>query len=205
MQNNDFIQIAYIGKIKESGEVFDKTDDIVVIVGAGYVIKGLDEAFLGMNIGDKKTIEVEPEKAFGKRDLKLLKLVPESEFRKHNTKPVPGMFIDTDKMRGRVLSVSSGRVKVDFNHPLAGKVLAYDLEIKGKIEDIDEKISGIVCFYTNLQKDKIKVSIKEKEVELIIPPVVHPAFKKKISDDIIKFLEIEKVKFSEVFEKKEEK
>ena len=191
MQTNDFIKIVYSAKIKETGQEFDKTGDksIPVIVKPGFIIKGLEEALLEMNVNEKKRIEIPPEKAFGTRDPKLVRLVPISEFRKHNTKPQPGMFIQADNMRGRVLSASGGRVKVDFNNPLAGKTLIYDIDIKEKIESVE---------------DKIKINIKEKEVEVEIPPLVNSLFKKRIADDIIKILNFEKVKFVEVFEKPKE-
>lgn len=203
MQINDFIRISYSGKIKDMTEEFDKGSAVPVIVGAKYVINGLDEALQQMNLTEKRTIEIPPEKGFGQRDLNLIKLVPESEFRKHDTKPYPGMVVNADNLRGRVLSVSSGRVKVDFNHPLAGKNLIYEVEIKEKIEKLEEKISAIVEFYTRLEKDKVKVALSGESAEITIPPVVHSIYKKKISEDIMKFVPVKSVKFSEVFEKTE--
>lgn len=203
MQINDFIRISYSGKIRDMSEEFDKGDAVPVIVGAKYVINGLDEALQQMNLSEKRTVEIQPEKGFGQRDLNLIKLVPESEFRKHNTRPYPGMVVNADNLRGRVLSVSSGRVKVDFNHPLAGKNLIYEVEIKEKIEKLEEKISAIVEFYTRLEKDKIKVTLGGENAEIIIPPVVHSVYKKKISEDIMRFVPVKSVKFSEVFEKTE--
>ena len=201
MQPNDFIRISYTGKIKEGGQEFDKGEKVPVVVGAGYVIKGLDEVLQEMSIGDKKTAEITPDKAFGQRNQDMIKLIPESEFKKQNTKPYPGMFIKTDRLQGRVMSVSSGRVKVDFNHPLAGKVLVYDIEVNSKIEDSEEKIRAIFEFYTKTPSEKLKLELKDKEAELFVAPIVHPMLKKKIAEDIMKFLELEKVKFAEVFEK----
>ncbi|NIM46735.1 MAG: peptidylprolyl isomerase [Candidatus Aenigmarchaeota archaeon] len=206
MQINDFVRVVYSAKIKETGQEFDKTGDKTapIIVKPGFIIKGLEEALLEMNANERKTIEIPPEKAFGTRDPKLVRLIPISEFRKHNTKPQPGMFVQADNMRGRVLSVSGGRVRVDFNNPLAGKTLIYDLEIKEKIESIEHKIKTLFEIYRAANKDKIKVNVKEKEVEVEIPPLVNSLFKKKIADDIIKILNFEKVKYVEVFEKPKE-
>lgn len=205
MNKGDFIRINYSGKVKETGQEFDKAEDVPVVVGEGFVISGIDEVLQKMEVGERRNVEIPPEKGFGKRNLDLIKLIPLSEFKKHNTTPYPGMIINADNMRGRILSVSSGRVKVDFNHPLAGKNLVYDLEIKSKIDDSAEKIKALVEFYTKLQKDKINVSISENEAEVITPPGVSPLYKKKIADDIRKFLGIGKVKFSEIFEKPKEK
>jgi len=167
-------------------------------------LKGIDNALLEMSIGDKKIIELSPENAFGNRDARLVKLVPLSEFKKHNTNPYPGMIFEADNLRGRVLSVSGGRVSIDFNHPLAGKTLIYDVEIKERIESIEDKIRAIIKIYTTLDEGKSKVFANEKEVEIEVPPLINSVYKKKIADDVMKFLGFEKVKFVESFEKPKE-
>lgn len=203
MQANDFIRIKYSGKIKESGLNLDSSEDAPIVVGAGWVINGVDETLKEMEVGEKRTVEIPPEKGFGQRNPNLIKLIPISEFRRHDQKPFPGMIVEADRLRGRVLSVSGGRVNVDFNHPLSGKVLVYDLEIKERIENIEDKIKAIAEFYIR-RKEKMEVEIKEKEVEIVIPPLINSLFKKKIADDIIKILGFEKVRFSEIFEKPKE-
>lgn len=204
MQTGDFIRLAYTGKIKETGQVFDSSDGAPIIVGGGYLLPAVDSELEALTIGHKKTIELAPDKAFGPRDSKLVRVLPEAEFKKHDVRPVPGMPIDADNMRGRVVSVTSGRVTLDFNHPLAGKALTFDLEVKKKIESIDDKIKAIGEFYCRTPAEKIKCKVDGKEVEMEVPPTTHPVFKKKIADDIIKWLKLSKVKFVEVFEKSKE-
>ena len=207
MQTNDFIYVTYTGKIKEAGIEFDRTGDkpAPLIVRTGFLLRGLEEAILGMNVKEKKSIEITPDKAFGDRNQKLIRLIPVSEFRKHDTQPKPGMIFNADNMRGRVLTVSGGRVEVDFNHPLAGKTLVYDIEIIEKVENIEDKIKMIFQMYNVDDKDKIKVSpVNGKEIEISIPPLINSLYKKKIADDIMQILGFEKVKFSEVFEKPKE-
>jgi len=203
MQNNDFIRISFEAKIKESGQKFDSAEDIPIVVGGGYSLKGVEEILLEMKVGEKKTVEVVPEKAFGKRNATLVKLISIAEFRRHGTKPVPGMTVDADNKRGRVLSVSGGRVRVDFNHPLAGKILIYEIEVKKKIETPEDKIKSLVEIFT--RKDNVNVKIIGKEAEIELPPLINSLFKKKIADEIIRLLELERVKFVEVFEKPKEK
>ncbi len=199
MQKNDFVRISYIGKIKETGREFDK-GVAPVVVGAGFVIKGLDEVLAEMKVGEKRTVEIPPEKGFGVRDQKLIRLVPLSEFKKNNTKPYPGMLVAVDNMHGRVLSVNSGRVRIDFNNPLAGKFLIYEIEIKEKIETAEEKVKALVEFHTRIPSDKIKVKIQDKSLEIITPPIISPLYKKRIADDAKKILGFEKTKFSEIYE-----
>ncbi len=204
MQKNDFIRLSYSGKIKETQQEFD-SGETPVVVGAKFVLPGVDEALEQMQVREKKTVEVAPEKGFGLREQKYIKLVPASQFRKNNMDPYPGMIVSADNIQGRVLSVNSGRVRVDFNHPLAGKTLVYDLEIKAKIEDSKEKIKSLVEFFTKIPANRIAVEIKGNEAEITVPPMVSPVYKKKIADEVRTFVGIEKTKFSEVYEKAEEK
>ena len=204
MQTNDFVKINYSGKIKETGIEFDKGENVPIIVGVNFTLKGIDNALLEMQVGDKRTIELTPENGFGQRDARLVKLVPLAEFKKHDTKPYPGMIVNADNVQGRVLSVSGGRVRVDFNNPLSGKTLIYDLEIKEKVEVIEEKIKAIIKIYTRVEENKIKALVKEKEVEIEVPPLINSLYKKKIADDIMKIIGFEKVNFVERFEKPKE-
>jgi FKBP-type peptidyl-prolyl cis-trans isomerase 2 len=203
MQTNDFIIVNYSGKIKENSLEFDKGENLPLVVGVNYTLRGIDKALLVMQVGDKKTIEILSEDGFGNRDERLIRLVPLSEFKKHNTDPMPGMVVEADNMRGKVMSVSGGRVKVDFNHPLSGKTLIYDIEIKQKLEDVESKIKALVKMHTGMD-EKVKTSINEKEIEIELPPLINSLYKKKIADDVMKFLGFEKVKFVETFEKHKE-
>ena len=205
MQNGDIIRITYIGKVKEADKEMDKAENVPIIVGAGNVIKGVDEALMMMHVGEKKIVEIPPDKAFGPRKIDLIKLVPLAEFRRHGQSPVPGMTVEADNMRGRVMSVSSGRVQVDFNHPMSGKTLVYNLEITKQEQEPKGKVLAVVQFYTKIEN--IDVSVHEKEVDIKLPHMISQllvVYKKKIADDLMKFLGFEKVKFYEVFEKGKE-
>ncbi len=202
MQKNDFIKINFEGRIKETGQLFDSGKNVGVVVGGSYVIPGLDDVLLEMNLGEKKTVEIPPSKAFGDREQAKVHTVPEAEFKKHGTTPKPGLVVDADNMRGRVMSVTSGRVMIDFNHPLAGKILTYDIEVAGKMEKPEEKVIAIVEYFTKTDAVNFSAKVTGKEADITVPPIIHPIYKKKIADEIMKFLDIEKVKFSEVFEKK---
>lgn len=157
LKKGDFVRIDYIGRIKESDEVFDTTIEKVarekglykedikfkvapIVVGANHVLKGLDEALVGLEVGEKSRVEVPPEKGYGMRDPKLVKVIPVKDFRAQGIKPVPGMRVTLEDKVGRVQSVGGGRVRVDFNHGLAGKVLEYEVTIKEKANKIEEKL-----------------------------------------------------------------
>jgi FKBP-type peptidyl-prolyl cis-trans isomerase SlyD len=222
MQKGDFVYISYVGRIKESGEIFDVTSeeiakkegvynpeikygDLPIIVGAGFVIPGLDEELEKMNVGEKKIIEIEPNKAFGERKDDFIKLIPESEFKRQNINVKLGDFVSVNGITGKVLSINAGRVRVDFNHPLAGKTLVYEVEVKKQIIDVKEKIYAILKYFSNLDENVVNVKVENDELEIEIKGLnVASKVKENIVKTIFQWInEIKKVKFSEVYEKGE--
>ena len=160
----DFIELNFIAKVKDTNQVFDLTKEgdakamglynpkmkynpIVICVGEKNVVSGLDEELVGKELNKKYSVEVNSEKAFGKKDTKLLKMVPSNVFLKNNIRPMTGLQVNLDGLVGIIRSVSGGRVVVDFNHPLAGRDLVYDFEINKKITDVHEKIYALIKFY----------------------------------------------------------
>ncbi|MFB6088779.1 MAG: peptidylprolyl isomerase, partial [Candidatus Aenigmatarchaeota archaeon] len=164
MKNGDIIRINYTGKIKESGEIFDTTDgkiaeeegiknprinygSVPVILGTEGLVKGLVDALMNMKVGEEKTIEIEPEKAFGDRKSELITTISEKKLKDQDITPAPGMTLNMGGREAKILSVNSGRVRIDMNHPLAGKVLIYDAKIEEKVEGKKDKIKEISEFY----------------------------------------------------------
>jgi len=221
MQKGDFVYISYVGRIKESGEIFDVTSeeiarkegvynpeikygDVPVIVGAGFVIPGLDEELEKMNVGEKKIVEIEPKKAFGERREDFIKLIPETEFKRQNINVKVGDFVNVNGITGRVLSINAGRVRVDFNHPLAGKVLVYEVEIKKQVTDTKEKIYAILKYFSNLDESIANVKVENEDAEIEIKGL---QIASKVKENIVKTIfqwikEINRIKFSEIFERK---
>ncbi|AIU70542.1 peptidylprolyl isomerase [Thermococcus eurythermalis] len=194
VEKGDVIKLRYTGKIKETGEIFDTTEEEVakqagiykengvygpvpIAVGAGHVIKGLDEALEGLEVGKKYEIEVPPEKGFGKRDRKLIKTFTLGQFRRQGIIPFPGMPVEIEtesgrKLKGRVLTVSGGRVRVDFNHPYAGKHLVYEVEVVEKIEDPIEKVKAMIELrLPRVDANKVIIEVGEKDVVVDFTPV----------------------------------
>ncbi len=219
MKEGDFIRIDYVGKISESDEIFDLTKEsiakekgiynpnfkygpIPVIIGAHHIVKGLENELMKMKIGQKKKITIKPEDALGERKPELIRLVPLPEFKKRDIDPFPGMPIVQNNMRGKILSVSGGRVRVDFNHPLAGKTLEYDVEIKQKITSVKGKIMAILELFLKFEKDEINIKIDKEILEIRIGKKkdVPKTIKKLIADNVIKWIKtIKKIRFIEEF------
>src|SRR3989344_3482305 len=148
IQKNDFIEIEFTGKA--NNEIFDTTykeeakkigieadvKPIIVSIGNEMLLKGLDENLEGKEIEKQYSIKIAPEKAFGSRNPSLIKTIPMKVFKEKNMNPVPGLTVQMDNYLAKILSVSGGRVIVDFNNPLAGKEIQYDFKILKKIKPL---------------------------------------------------------------------
>jgi len=215
IQKNDFVEIEFTGKANK--EVFDTTNKeeakkmgleadvkpIRISVGNEMILKAFDEFLEGKEIGKKYSLELAPEKAFGKRNPSMIKTMPIKIFLEKNMHPMPGMTIQLDSYVAKILSVSGGRVIIDFNNPLAGKEIIYDFEVKRKINDEKEKINALQEFFF---REKYDFEIKDKKVilENKKPNPKDPLGEKKLNF----LIEIYKKKFNEMtgldFELKEE-
>jgi FKBP-type peptidyl-prolyl cis-trans isomerase 2 len=225
MNSGDFILIDYVARIKESGSIFDITKEDVaktegmynpqfkygpvpVIIDANFVLPGLNESLKEMKVGDKKMVEVPPEKGFGKREPDLIKLIPESKFKEQDIDTTPGQAVTVNRARGIILSNDGGRVRVDFNHPLAGKALTYDVEIKEEITDLEKRIKAIIYYFLAIDDADTEVKIIGKEAEIVFKKKydVLNENKQAMANTIIKWAGgIEKVWFKDAFELVEKK
>jgi len=102
-----------------------------------------------------------PKDAFQERKKELVKLMPIKLFIEKKINPRPGMTLAINDMLVKIISVSGGRVLVDFNNPLAGKIIIYNFEIKRKIDNIDEKINSIMDFFI---KQRLGFKIENNQV-----------------------------------------
>lgn len=161
MKEGELVLIRYTGRA--DGEIFDTTEKDVaeendleredaelqpvpVLIGRDYVIEGLEEQLLDMDVGDEVEVTVPAEKGYGKRDSDNVETYPEKEFQKQGVEVHPGEELMIGRRRGKVVSKGSGRIRIDFNHPLAGKELDYELEVVEEVED-DEEIAEHIYSY----------------------------------------------------------
>jgi FKBP-type peptidyl-prolyl cis-trans isomerase SlyD len=99
-------------------------------VGTGTIIQGLDRNLLGMEEGEAKEITIVPEEAYGSKDPALMTVLPRELFQQHSIEPTIGMVIQTNEGQGHVTSISPEAVEVDYNHPLAGETLIFDVKVE---------------------------------------------------------------------------
>ena len=229
IQKTDFIFVDYTAKVKETGEVFDTTSEEIakenklykegeiyesrlVVVGEGWVLKALDEALLTFKIRKNESVEIPPENAFGNRDPEKVKLVPLRRLAARGITPKLGAQIEYDKKLATVRIIGSGRVTLDFNPPLAGKTLVYEVSVKKKLKTNEEKISALIHRRIPAVEDK-KFAFKVGKANVTVN-MPEEAFyvegiqlaKRGIALDIQRFLpELKTVKFVEAFKKRETK
>jgi len=187
-RKGDFVELEFVGKTS-AGEIFDTNmkeeakkigvkdvKPLIVCVGEGMVIRGLDKALEGKETGKEYIVEIKPEDAFGKRRSELVKIFPLSAFRERGIMPRQGETLVLDDLLARVVSVSAGRVILDFNHPLAGKTLTYKFKIKRKISDVEEKTRALLSYFLGVSKFRIdgKKVVIDSSIKIL------PATKKKI-------------------------
>jgi hypothetical protein len=115
-------------------------------------------------------VELEPKDAFGERTAARIALLSLQEFKKQNMQPIPGLVIEADGRQGKVQSVSGGRVRVDFNHPLAGKKVSYKLVVRKKIDGKEEQIAALLeKFFPHVKPEERKIKIVGEKAEIELP------------------------------------
>jgi peptidylprolyl isomerase len=227
IQKSDFILVDYTGKVKETGEVFDTTSEEtakekklykegeiyeprLVAVGEGWVLKALDEALLTFKLKKSETVEIPPENAFGQRDPEKVKLVPLRRLAARGITPHLGAQIEYDKRLATVRTMGSGRVTLDFNPPLAGKTLVYEVTVQKQLKTAEEKISALIHRrIPAVDVEKFTFTVEKANLTINVP---EEAFyieglqlaKRGITMDVQRFLpELTGVQFVEVFKKPE--
>ncbi|MCX8199961.1 MAG: peptidylprolyl isomerase [Candidatus Micrarchaeota archaeon] len=180
VEKGDLVKIEYTAYTK-SGEVIDTTDAekakksgifdpkkrygaVVVRAGHSELLEGVDEGIIGMKENEPKELEIAPEKAFGKRDEDLVRIIPLRQFKEANINPVPGQVINIDNTPATIRAVNSGRVVVDFNHPLSGVPLRYEVKVLKDAKSLDEKAQLLAEKYE--MKADIKASGENVSVDL---------------------------------------
>lgn len=137
VKKGDTVRVHYTGKLT-TGELFDSSEGrepLEFEVGAGMMIKGFDAAVVGMALGDKKTVNIIPEEAYGERNEQMIIDFPRSNFPDDMT-PEIGMQLMMNNNAGQqfpvtIIEVKEEVVVLDANHQLAGKELVFDIEIVG--------------------------------------------------------------------------
>src|SRR3989344_2654522 len=213
IKKHDFVEIEYTGRTKDDNAVFDTTykeiakkegiynedstyGPMIVCVGEGQVIKGMDNYLEKAEAPSEATLEIIPEEGFGRKDSKLVRMIPAKKFAEQNIMAAPGLQVNIDGLIGAIKTVGGGRVLVDFNHPLASQQLNYSLKVKRIISEDSKKVEsylkiffghdisveeneGTITAATHYDiPEEVATQVKEK-IRKIIPTVKEIIFTKK--------------------------
>jgi FKBP-type peptidyl-prolyl cis-trans isomerase 2 len=141
------------------------TPEFVIVGKPGFLNEGLTEIVKEMTFFEKKSVRVPSSKAYGKRDPQKIERTGIAKFRKQNEGKNPTIgqdFMNKKGQRGVITNVIQGRVIIDYNHPLAGQVLDYNLEIIDMIDNFEDKIE-----YFMINKGIPKENVSEFTVNYI--------------------------------------
>ncbi len=226
MNDGDFIKLnfeMYVGEDKKlvstNNEQLAKDNDIydekvhyreaVLIVGSENLFNEINESFKSAETGKEYEVTITPENAYGLRDSKNIKVHTVREFQRHEIDPIPGQEITLGNRRGKVISVTPGRVLVDYNHQWAGKPVLYKYTISGKVDSDAEKVRALIDYNYSVDSEKFEVSVKSKNIEITAPeeskfdPLWLEA-KYRLVNDVRKYLPHFDVKIVEVYKGEEE-
>ncbi len=226
-EKGEFLFIDYVAKVKETGEVFDTTIEEIakkerlhkegelhepklIVAGEGWLLKTLDEGLLSMELSKSATVEIPPDKAFGNRDPEKVRLVPLRRLTGKVITPQLGARIEFNGKLATVRTIGAGRVQLDFNPPLAGKTLVYEVTVQKTLGTKKEKIGALIHRRIPVvDSEKFKIKATKTIVEISVP---EEAFyvegvqlaKRGIATDIQRFFpETNTIKFVESFKRRE--
>ena len=218
--NGTLILIDYTAKVKNTDEVFDTTIEAaakkyslhdpnikyqpkLISVGEKWVIKGLDDALANTSVGDKKTIEITPDKGFGERDKGKVRMIPLRKLGEDAEKVSIGDTIEIDNKKGVIRFIGSGRVQIDYNHRFAGKTILYDVNVLKELKSDEEKTTEILRKDIPVDNDKISFKKNGNVLDISIPQEIFridglQVIKHLTQMDIFKFVPtLEKINFIE--------
>lgn len=209
---HDFIEVDYTGKLAD-GTVFDTTSAEIaqkhrlpaenrefrpasICVGEMQILPGLDAELPGKEVGKEYSVTLPPERAFGKRDVRKMKIIPMSTFFEHKMEPQPGLQIDVDGELGTVVRVSGGRIIVNFNHPLSGKEVTYTFTIKRKITQPEEQVSAYVQATLRIPSENMNVTISAGKAVVSTLPDLPPPLKDVLEKKLKELIRLHAVEFT---------
>lgn len=187
VQKGDFVLLDYSMRVKETGELFDTTKEdeareakirsqgafyepSLVVVGAGWVLKGFDEAIVGVEEGKPFTVEVPPERGLGPRDPNKIKLVPLRRFRGQDRRLQPGVQVEVNGQVAVVRAVGAGRVQLDFNPPLAGKTIVYEAVVRKVVSDPMDRIRHLIHRrLPSIPMEKFGLEVEGGGIKITVP------------------------------------
>ncbi len=202
-KNGDFVKLDFIGREKLTGKIFDLTnkslakeeikiqkelEPIIVPIGSKFFLPKFEESLIGKDINQKYEITLEARDAYGPKNPKLIQLFSASNFDTTKIPLIPGVQLNVGDALATIKSVNSGRVMLDFNHPLAGKTLTFQIHPIEKIENIEEKIKTVLSLLFQIPKSTIELKLSEKNIQITLGTALPEEVTKKLTEDLQKHI-----------------
>ncbi|NHJ03844.1 MAG: peptidylprolyl isomerase [Candidatus Heimdallarchaeota archaeon] len=190
IKQGDFVRISFSLRVKESGLLIETTDEklatkeniydeknnygprLMIVGNEEMFLKKLNDEIIGKEENAKFKVEIPPEETFGHWDSSKVKLLGRKELVAKDIFPEVGRQITWGNQTGIVKSMVGGRVRVDFNHPLVGQTIIYEVEIAERISTIKKKLEILIdyrmpgvdvsTFTIKDEKDKVTIIIPEE-------------------------------------------
>jgi len=224
VNNGDFVMVEMTGRA-ETGEIIETTDEELareegvyeegraygprlVVVGEGYVLRGLDQRLPGVPFEEETEIEIPAAEAFGERDPENVQMIPYRILRSKGVNPVIGGELEIDGRRAIVRSVGAGRVQVDYNHPLAGRKIVYTLKVTENVTDEKKKMGALIGRrFLGIDPGEFKLRKTKKKLRIGVPDQIFfgeniQIAKRGVALDILRYFEeLDEVEFYETIER----
>jgi peptidylprolyl isomerase len=221
VNKGDFIKVEMSGSAVETGEIFETTNEEeareaglwdenrtygprLVIVGDGFVLKGLDERLPGKAFDEEVEIEIAPEEAFGERNPADVQMISFRILRSKGINPYVGAELEIDGRQAIVRSIGAGRVQVDYNHPLAGRQIVYKLKVVEHITDDKDKMRALLGRrFLGIETSEFDLKQTKKKLRVGIPDQIFfgeniQIAKRGVALDILKYFEdIDEIEYYE--------
>lgn len=187
LTKGEYILLDYTVVVKEENKVVETTQESVareagiyrpdgvygprlVILGETPLWEPVESALLSLDEGQDFEVEVPPEKAYGVRDSSKVRTVSIREFHRRGLVPNVGDVVDFDGQKARVISISGGRVVLDFNHPLAGRVIIVRGRVVKRLVSVEERAVALLRRYLpKLPGEKLKVAVEGDTMTVYLP------------------------------------
>lgn len=225
VNKGDFIMVDMTGSSVETGEVFDTSIEEtartesqfdedrtygsrLVIVGDGYVLRGLDAKLPGIAFDEDVEIEIDPQDAFGERNPDDMETVPYRVLRSKGINPYVGAELEIDGRSAIVRSAGAGRVQVDYNHPLAGRKIVYKLKVVEHISAEKDKMRALLGRrFLGIETSEFKLKKTKKKLRIGIPDQIFfgeniQIAKRGVALDLLRYFEeIDEIEYYETIKR----
>ncbi|MGC8662944.1 MAG: FKBP-type peptidyl-prolyl cis-trans isomerase [Thermoplasmata archaeon] len=187
MNNGDIIRMDYtlwtiehdkeeiydttIKQVAEDNGIYDPNRRYapeVLILGKKMIIESLENEVMKAELGKEYDVILEPSKAYGERKPSLLKIHSYMDFEKNKITHEVGKFVTINGMTGKVLSISPGRILVDYNNPLAGKKLHYKFAVKEIVSGIENQALALIEASYGVDINEFKIKDLDDHIEIIL-------------------------------------